>query len=377
MTASKGISIMSMQGNFTINCTEGNSIVCNQSCTCMIQPEESHKTILPWLYLALAILGLPANGIVLVDLWRSERTPTVIFTLNIIISDLLMCCSFFFRIAYYKEYDNWQSGAPACNAAELIIFSCFYINLYCNMCFLLWTSINRYTTVVKPGYALFQIFKHTQSCWILCFCTWLVFITVVGTSMGVKMNLQMNGTCFDQVVNSYIHYKDQFKTIHSLGVLTFFFILCLMLVSYSLLVFHLQKIRGGSLVGAGFGPGGGLKVRRKILASVIMFVLCFLPYHVQRIILLTSEHKNCQKEYRIKTGTIFIAALSCCLHPVLQLVFRLRCCRANRNQRVKPKTEISKTLDTPQIHTINVTEHAEESNKNETNNQHQNIGKLE
>ncbi|XP_050975915.1 probable G-protein coupled receptor 82 isoform X2 [Labeo rohita] len=341
---------------------------CKQRC---IIPEESHKTILPWLYLAMAILGLPTNGTVLVDLWRSERTPTIIFTLNIIISDLLMCCSFFFRIAYLKENTNWKSGTPACNAAELIIFSCFYINLYCNMCFLLWTSINRYTTVVKPGYALFQVFKRTQSCWILCFSTWLIVTTVVGTSMGLKLSLQMNGTCFDQVVNSYILYQDQFNTIHYLGVSTFFFILCLMLVSYSLLVFHLQKVRGGSLVGAGFGPGGGLKVRRKILASVIMFVLCFLPYHVQRIILLTSKHKNCQEEFRIKTFTIFIAALSCCLHPVLQLVFRLRCCRANRNNRAKPKPEISKSLDTPHINTINVTEHMEEPQKNETVLSHQ------
>lgn len=327
--------------------------------TCVILPEEIHQTILPWLYLCLAALGIPTNGIVLVDLWRSERTPTVIFTLNLIVSDLLMCSSFFFRIAYYKENIKWLSGSPACNVVELINFSCFYINLYCNMSFLLWTSINRYVTVVKPSCAFFQIFKHTRSSWILCFSTWSVVTTVVGTSMGLKLGRQINGTCFDQVVNSNIIYKDQFKTIHCVGVTAFFFILGLMLVSYSLLVFHLQKVRGGR-----FGPGGSLKVRRKILASVIMFVLCFLPYHVQRIILLKSANKNCQEGYRIKTGTIFIAALSCCLHPILQLVFRLRCCRANRNTRAKPKCETSKSLETPQIHTVNMTENIEESEKN-------------
>ncbi|XP_077071578.1 cysteinyl leukotriene receptor 2-like isoform X2 [Siphateles boraxobius] len=356
----KEISIMSVQSGRAIYPSGVNDSDNNQS-TCTIQPEESNETILPWLYLFLAVLGLPTNGIVLVDLWRSERTPTVIFNLNIIVSDLLICCSFFFRIAYYKENINWLSGTPACNAVELINFSCFYINLYCNMSFLLWTSINRYATVVKPGYAFFQIFKHTRSSWILCFSTWSVITAVVGTSMGFKLGLQINGTCFDQVVNSYILYRDQFKTIHCVGVSAFFFILCLMLVSYSLLVFHLQKVRG-----ARFGPGGTLKVRRKILASVIMFVLCFLPYHVQRIVLLTSKNENCQAKYRIKTNTIFIAALSSCLHPILQLVFHLRCCRANRNTRVKPKPEASKSLDTPQIHTIHVTENIEEPQKNGT-----------
>ncbi|XP_056088944.1 probable G-protein coupled receptor 82 [Rhinichthys klamathensis goyatoka] len=357
---------MSVQGGIAIYPSGVNDSDNNQS-TCRIHPEESNETILPWLYLFLAVLGLPTNGIVLVDLWRSERTPTVIFTLNIIVSDLLICCSFFFRIAYYKENINWLSGSPACNAVELINFSCFYINLYCNMSFLLWTSINRYATVVKPGYAFFRIFKRTLSSWILCFSTWSVITTVVSTSMGLKLSLQINGTCFDQVVNSYILYRGQFKTIHCVGVSAFFFILCLMLVSYSLLVFHLQKVRG-----ARFGPGGTLKVRRKILASVIMFVLCFLPYHVQRIILLlTSDNENCQAKYRIKTSTIFIAALSCCLHPILQLVFRLRCCRANRNTRVKPKPEASKSLDTPQIHTIHVTENIEEPQKNGTELSHE------
>ncbi|XP_056321533.1 probable G-protein coupled receptor 82 [Danio aesculapii] len=338
----------------------------NQS-ICKIQPEESHAAILPWLYLSLALLGIPANGWVLVNLWRSERTPTVIFTLNIIFSDLLMCCSFFFRTVYHRKNIEWLSGTPVCNAVELIIYSCFYINLYCNMCFLLWTSINRYTTVVKPSHSLFQVFKHTRSSWILCFSTWLVIFIVVGTCMGLKLSLQINGSCFDQVVNSYTLYQNKFQTIHCLGVSTFFFILCLMLVSYSRLIFHLQRVRGGSLVSAGFGPGGGLKVRRKILTSVIMFVLCFLPYHVQRIILITSQHENCQEKFRIKMGTIFIAALSCCLHPLLQLVFRLRCCRVNRNTRHKPKPEISKSLDTHQMQTVQVSE--DKKNGNELNHQ--------
>ncbi|XP_051997951.1 probable G-protein coupled receptor 82 [Xyrauchen texanus] len=358
---------MSVQGEITMY---GNYSDINAS-TCMIQHEESHATILPWLYLSLALLGLPTNGIVLLGLWRSERTPTVIFTLNIVVSDLMMCCSFFFRIAYYKENVNWKSGTTICNAIELIIFTCFYINLYCNMCFFLWTSINRYATVVKPGYALLQVFKRTQPCWIISFSTWLLITTIAGISMWVKQSIVNNGTCFDQVVDSNIHFKVQLNTIHCFSVAGFFFILCLMLVSYGLLVIHLQNVRGGSLFGAGFGTGGGLKVRRKILASVILFVLCFLPYHVQRVILLTSRSGNCQAQFRMKTGTIFVAAFSCCLHPVLQLVFRLHCCRAKRNTRPKTKPEISKSLDTPHINTINLIENIDSAKKNESElNQH-------
>lgn len=338
--------------------------------TCMIEPEKSFETILPWLYLLLAFLGLPTNGIVLLALWRSERTPTVIFTLNIVVSDLMVCCSFFFRTAYYKENVKWKSGSSVCNTVEIITFSCFYINLYCNMCFLLWTSINRYATVVNPVYAVFRLFKHPKPCWIICFLTWLVVTSIVSGNMAAKMSFKMpNTTCFDQIVNNFIILKNEFMTVHCVGVAGFFFILFLMLVSYSLLVFHLQQVRGGSLVSAGFGPGGGLKVRRKILASVILFVLCFLPYHIQRIIILKSDGVNCQEQFRIKTVTIFLAALSSCLQPILQLVLRLRCCRANRNARAKPKPEISKSLDTPHINTINLIEYAVKQTEKSKNNE--------
>ncbi|XP_055072487.2 probable G-protein coupled receptor 82 [Misgurnus anguillicaudatus] len=362
--ASKEDNIMSVLNNNVIGFSGVNGSDSNKT-ICTLQPEEGHETILPWLYLFLVLVGLPTNGIVLQELWRSERTPTVIFTLNLVVSDLMSCCSFILRTAYYKENVKWTLGSSVCNAVEFIMFSCFYINLYCNMCFLLWISINRYATVVKPGCAIYGIFKHTQSCWIICFLTWLVIIIIVSACMLAKLhitnNLPMtNGTCFDQVVNFSDLSTQTFKTVHCLGVAGFFFILCLMLVIYSLLVFHLQQVRGGSLISAGFGPGGGLKVRRKIFASVVLFVLCFLPYHVQRIILISSDGRNCQTQFKIKTGTIFVAALSCCLQPVLQLMLRLRCCRAERNARAKPKPDISKSLETPQINTVNLSEHIDE-----------------
>ncbi|XP_057191950.1 probable G-protein coupled receptor 82 [Triplophysa rosa] len=359
---------MPMQSFIAMNASGANDSAINES-ACLILPEERHETILPWLYLSLALLGLPTNGIVLLDLWRSERTPTVIFTLNIVVSDLMLCCSFFLRVAYYKKNVKWPSGSSVCNAVDLIMFSCFYINLYCNMCFLLWTSINRYATVVNPVYSLFRVFKHPKPCWIICLLTWLVVASIVIASMATKLSLRItNGTCFDQVVNSFNLNKIKFITVHSIGVAGFFFILFLMLISYGQLVFYLQRVRGGSLISAGFGPGGGLKVRRKILASVILFVLCFLPYHIQRIIILKSDGGDCQAEFRIKTITIFLAALSSCLQPVLQLVLRLRCCRAKRNARAKPKPEISKSLATPNINTINLTDNAVRQTEKTKNN---------
>ncbi|XP_072542322.1 probable G-protein coupled receptor 82 [Salminus brasiliensis] len=352
---------MSEQNGNVTNFTEISGATSNDSKRCFLESRDHHISVLPWFYLTLAILGFLANALAMLDLWRSEKTPTVIFTLNIVVSDLMVCCSFPFRMAYYITGPKWGPGSTVCLTTEFLMVSCFYINLYCNMCFLLWTSINRYATVVQPRWGLFQAFRQPKLCWVICIVTWILGIITISSSMGYKANLKSTGqelnTCFEKVMNKGM---EQINVLHGIGVGMFFFILGLMLVSYGLLIFHLQKVRGGSMVGVGFGPGGGLKVRRKILASVILFVSCFLPYHVQRIrIMAASDSENClqkNEDMKIKTLTILVAALSCCLHPALHLVLRLPCCRVKRNTRAPPKPEITRSQVTPNIHATELTQ---------------------
>lgn len=213
------------------------------------------------------------------------------------------------------------------------------------MSFLLWISINRCVTVTRLRCRLLLIFKRPRLCWFLCLATWIVGITFIIGSLAYKVSLKSTepelNTCFDQVMNKI---PGRMNGLHSLGVGLFFFMLGLMLVNYGMLVFYLYKVNRKSLVGAGLWSG--LRVRRKILASVVSFVVCFLPYHVQRIRLIVSKNKDCiknQEEFCLKTLLILVAALSCCLHPVMYLVLQLPCCRAKLNIRNHPKPDISKS----------------------------------
>lgn len=299
-------------------------------------------------------MGFLTNGFAMKDLWSSVKTPSVIFTINIVMSDLMLCCSFPFRVAYYMPLFQWRAGTLTCSTTELLMISCFYINIYCNMSFLLWISINRFATVVQLRWIVVQSFKQPRHCWIICFITWIVATTVVISPLAYKAKQkseELELSCFDQVVNNTV---DHIKGLHLIGVGVFFFMLGIMLLSYGMLIFHLHKVSKESLVSAGFGPGKGLRVRRKILASVVLLVACFLPYHIQRIIMTTSGGKDCQKEqkdFSVKTLTILVAALSCCLNPVLHLVLQTPCCRAKRNVRNHVKPDISRTNLTPQQHT--------------------------
>lgn len=98
---------------------------------------------------------------------------------------------------------------------------------------------------------------------------------------------------------------------------------------------NIQGVDLGVHSGAGERQGvksGSLRVRRKILAVVVVFVACYLPYHVQRAVTLLSPHGgDCEKfrtQWKVTNATITIAALSCVVHPLLHLALRhLSCCR--------------------------------------------------
>lgn len=115
---------------------------------CWLHPDPFDTQVKPWLYLVLSLLGFLANGLTLREFRSSGRTPTVILTLNMVTSDLLLCTSFLFRVVYYRRGHIWSGEDKACQAAMLTGITVFYVNLYCNMMLLLWTSVTRYATVV-------------------------------------------------------------------------------------------------------------------------------------------------------------------------------------------------------------------------------------
>ncbi|KAJ8004677.1 hypothetical protein DPEC_G00138800 [Dallia pectoralis] len=250
----------------------------------------------PWFYLTLLLVGSLSNCLTLRDLWKLEWTPTIILTVNIVTSDLLLCLSFIFRIMYYLNCQVWSQEEMMCQVAVETMKTVFYINLYCNMMLLLWTSVIRYTTVVRPHPAILTPLTTTRGCWALCVATWATVVMVVVVK-GVKT--VSRGVKEDVRVSTEEKNSGQ-KRLENLG-----------------------------------SKGGSLKVRRKILATVVVFVACFMPYHVQRAVTqFTPQEGDCAKvrfQWDVTNTTKAIAALSCVLHPLLYLAQRhLSCCQGRQ-----------------------------------------------
>ncbi|KAL2081351.1 hypothetical protein ACEWY4_023204 [Coilia grayii] len=314
------------------NGLENSSHSSNQGVTCILQPVAHQSEVFPWVYLCLALLGFLANGLVLFHLRRTKRKPTVIFSLNIVASDIIQCFSLFFRMSYYLKADKWQAEDVMCGITIFVSVTVFYINVYCNMLFLLWVSISRYATVAQPKHTILRAFRNARLCRRICQVTWLAIVLVTGTHMIYKeiKGAGTKGSCFDHMNNRK---KTNSNSIFAIGLVIFYPILIVMLSSYTLLLYHLQRIHRSSQVSQTQGSGGGLRVKRKVLVSALVFLTCFLPYHIQRSIMILSPELSCdieQKHFRVKTNTILVAAFNCFLNPVLYLTFRMACCRGRR-----------------------------------------------
>ena len=304
---------------------------------CTLQYTDSQSQVFPWIYLFLALLGFLTNGLTLLYLRRTKRTPTVIFTLNMVASDIMQSFSLLFRMTYYLNANEWKPLDRQCVVAIVISVSVFYINVYSNMWFLLWISISRYATVVQPNNTMLRVFRNARSCCQICQVTWLLTVLSIGSHMAYK-EITYAGTPNPDLVTCFDHMNDKRKTnsnsMFAIGLMVFYPILLVMLSSYTLLLCHLQQVHKSSEVSQTQGSGGGLRVKRKILASVLVFLACFLPYHIQRsIMILSPDRKSCarvQNHFQVKTNTILVAAFNCCLNPILHLTFRLVCCRAKR-----------------------------------------------
>ncbi|XP_043928273.1 cysteinyl leukotriene receptor 2-like [Protopterus annectens] len=280
------------------------------------------------IYIVLFLIGAAANGFNLWDLRQRRGKITFLYMINLAVSDSVLCCSLPFRAVYYFKTNDWNATSAECYVTAFVSISVFYVNMYSSIIFLLWIGITRYVIIVRPKSGIFILFLKPGLIKPLCFVTWIipcltVFPVIIHYFTGQYS--KDSKSCF-----TFIKYElGSHQTAHVLGSIAFFFILVMLLIFYSLLVWHLQKSRRNNVVMK--LQSGSLKVRRKILASVLMFVVCFMPYHIQRIVMLSQDPKNCTTQdrlYTAKYGTLLLAAFSCCIHPLLHLCLRSRFCKA-------------------------------------------------
>ena len=270
---------------------------------------------LPPVYILVFIIGLVANGWGLKTLlhnWRKLRIINVL-VLNLGLADVLYLFTLPFLVVYDFMKSKWIFGETFCKITRF----CFNVNLYGSIGFLTCISVYRYLAIVHPVKVIGRL-TFTRSVMISVTVWLLVSVQSLPDMFFTKTYRNNTEKCFDTTDEAYV--EDYLK--YNLGwTLTGFCIpLLITLGCYGHVAVVLWTLKRTDKV---------LKQRslKLMFILILLFSVCYIPYHVCRNLNLWSrvltKQGICRKWYngvyiarQISRG---LASLNSALNPLVYL----------------------------------------------------------
>ncbi|XP_076835136.1 C-C chemokine receptor type 6 [Brachyhypopomus gauderio] len=277
----------------------------------------NHKqgvTIQTYIYSFICVLGLLGNVLVLVTyaFYKKAKTMTDVYLVNVTFADLLFVVAL--PLIIYNEQHVWSMGAWACKFLRGI----YSINLYSCMLLLACISADRYIAIVKARRSFGMHLKGHIYSRIVCTAVWLLAIGL-STPTFIYNNLneeEFNGTIENECSFSF-ESADTAQLmkilVPSLQVVVGFFVpLLVMGFCYCSVILTLLKAKNFERH----------KAVRVVLAAVLVFILCHLPYNAVVLIHTNKllKERDCEIEQQVLLAlsvTRNLAYLHCCLNPIL------------------------------------------------------------
>ncbi|NXM32940.1 CLTR2 protein, partial [Oxyruncus cristatus] len=266
------------------------------------------QVIYPIMYLIIFFLGAVGNGLsIYVFFQPSQRISVNIYMQNLAISDLMFVSTLPLRATYFLLGSQWIFGDILCR----IMTYTLYMNMYCSIYFLTVLSVVRFIAIVYP-------FKHgkvtnAKYARITCTAIWVFVLAasspllskeVAGYSTPVKcLDLHPSNTHRLLVMNSFVlivGFALPFSTI----VFCYVFAIRALLKSRTL-----QSKRAAC----------HKKALLTIIITLILFLLCFLPYHILRTVHLMYSigSQASLPVHKALVVTLCLAAMNSCFDPIL------------------------------------------------------------
>ncbi|XP_073769003.1 S-geranylgeranyl-glutathione receptor P2RY8 [Danio rerio] len=229
--------------------------------------------IVSGIYVIVALFSLTGNSISLFLLLMrtSPKTPTIIFMINLTLTDLMLGIVLPFQIVYQMQGYNWTLGTGMCNVLTVT----FYTNMYCSILSMTAISADRYLGIVKPM-RFREMRKRKRFAVIACILMWLMVLGILSPLERSDLTYYVKErdivTCFDVLRSKMLP-----SIAHWAGFLFGMFIL-LFLVPFIITVYCYVNIIW-VLVRKTNSDQKGRAVR---LACIVLFVFtfCFAPNNI-------------------------------------------------------------------------------------------------
>ncbi|XP_037652308.1 C-C chemokine receptor type 6 [Sebastes umbrosus] len=283
---------------------------------CDLDPNPVEVITQTYIHSFICAFGLIGNALVIATyiFYKRTKTMTDVYLYNVAVADLIFVVALPFII--YNEQHSWLMGPVACK----VLRSAYSINLYSGMLLLACISGDRYVAIVQARRS-FGARSHTLIySRLICSAVWvsavaLTLPTLLYTERFEEPNLgAQTVTLMCQLSFSKNETAKLMKVVvPSLQMAIGFLLpLLVMVFCYSSIVCTLLRAKSSQRH----------KAIRVVLAVVVVFIVCHLPYNVSLLnhTLSLFKERSCEAE-KIKLQVLAIsrsiAYLHCCLNPIL------------------------------------------------------------
>lgn len=270
--------------------------------------------VVPVYILFIAVLGIVFNLFVLMVFCFHKKVCTVpeIYLGNLAAADLVLVASLPFWAVNVSNRYNWPFGALLCKLVNLSIS----MNMYCSIYFLVLISMDRFMALVHPlSQTRMRRPKYAKLCCLLVWCLGLLMNTPVLMYRQVQHFSAINTTlCYFALRNplSFMLYQG----IQAL----FIFVIPVSIISVC--TFKIIK----ALKNRENTQKKEMKATTLVLAVLLAFLICWLPFHLLGIIQLLSKAggiKQCGFVMVIQTSQqifTYFALFNSVINPVLYVI---------------------------------------------------------
>ncbi|XP_055987330.1 probable G-protein coupled receptor 34 [Sorex fumeus] len=276
--------------------------------------EKLLSRVLTVFYSVIFIVGLVGNIIALYVFLgiHRKRNSIQIYLLNVVIADLLLIFCLPFRIMYHINQNRWTLGVLLCK----VVGTLFYMNMYISIILLGFISLDRYIKINRSIQQRKAI--TTRQSIYVCGTVWTLALVGFLAMITSTLNKGDNSTmCF--------HYRSKEDAkgeaiFNYVLVVMFWLIFLLIILSYIKIGKNLLKI---SKRRSKFPNSGKYATTaRNSFIVLIIFTICFVPYHIFRFVYISSQMKSppCYwKEIVHNTNEIMLvfSSFNSCLDPVM------------------------------------------------------------
>uniref|UniRef100_A0A673AJ26 G-protein coupled receptors family 1 profile domain-containing protein n=1 Tax=Sphaeramia orbicularis TaxID=375764 RepID=A0A673AJ26_9TELE len=254
------------------------------------------------IYCIICVLGTVGNGLVIyVTGFKMKRTVNSVWFLNLALADFLFTAFLVFTIISTSQDHQWNLGRVMCKLNTFVIV----VNMFASVFLLLAISLDRCLATWVVVWA--QNKRTVRKAQVICAVIWAVAVACSTPYATFREVLQIYNV--NRCTYSVRHTSKEYFTLAIFRFVAGFLIPFLgIFVSYLAIYVRARRLQRKR----------NKRSRRIIIAVILAFFICWLPFHVCQLIELLSKNNQVLSNVR-KIGplSVCLAFLNSCLNPVL------------------------------------------------------------